>query len=104
MSHMKKTIWVLIALLVMSACSEQGIPTLVNVNTKSLPDGEITIEGTDYRVKRAIALQGRKKDEEVWAIVVNGKTYSCTTATIIGCEFALSRAKKQERAERDMGY
>ena len=76
----------------------------MKASTKSLPDGEITIEGTDYRVKRAIALNGRKKGEEVWAIVVAGQTYSCVTATRAGCEYTLVRAKKKQRAERDMGY
>ncbi|WP_139229806.1 hypothetical protein [Litoreibacter janthinus] len=90
--------------MVLSACSEPGIPTIAKVSTKKLPDGKITIEGTEYRLKRAIALNGRKKGEEVWAIVVTGETYSCTTATQAGCEFTLVRAKKKQRAERDMGY
>ncbi|RLJ59058.1 hypothetical protein BCF46_1200 [Litoreibacter meonggei] len=99
-----KTCLVGIVLLVVSACAEPGIPTLVKASTKPLPDGKITIEGADYRLKRAIALNGYKKGEEVWAIVVTGETYSCTTATQAGCEFTLERAKKKQRAERDMGY
>lgn len=93
-----------IVLLVLSACAEPGIPTFVKASTRALPDGKITIEGKDYRLKRAIALNGRKKGEEVWAIVVRGQSYSCTTATQAGCEFTLVRAEKQQRAERDMGY
>jgi len=104
MNYHVRTCLVGIVLLVVSACAAPGIPTFVKASTKPLPDGEITIEGADYRVKRAIALNGRKKGEEVWAIVVEGKTYSCVSATELGCEFALNRAKKKERQERDMGY
>ncbi|WP_298261504.1 hypothetical protein [uncultured Litoreibacter sp.] len=104
MKNFAKTYGVGCALLLASACANPGIPTIVKASTKPLPDSKITIEGTDYRLKRAIALNGRQKGKEVWAIVVAGQTYSCTTATRAGCEFTLDRAKKKQRAERDMGY
>ena len=91
-------------LFALAACEEPGIPTLAKVGTDPLPDGQITIDGTDYTLKRAIPRAGRKKGEEVWAIVYQGKAYSCTSATEIGCEFALTRARNKERQERDMGY
>ncbi|MEP3345697.1 MAG: hypothetical protein ABJN34_12660 [Litoreibacter sp.] len=101
---MRKLSWGLFALLAISACSVEEIPILVKVATSPLPDGKVTIDGTDYRVRRAIALNGRSAGEEVWAIVVKGKAYSCVTATEAGCEFTLHRAKREERRERDMGY
>ena len=75
------------------------------VHTKPLPDSSITIGGAEYVVKRATALEGRKKGQEVWAIVYKGQTYSCPTATTAGCANALNRAKADERrGDGDMGY
>ncbi|WP_298359377.1 hypothetical protein [uncultured Litoreibacter sp.] len=104
MSFTIKSCALSLSLMLLMGCEEPGIPTLAKVGTKKLPDSTVTINGEQFPLKRAIALAGRKKGEEVWAIVYNGQAYSCSSATEIGCEFALSRAKKKERRERDMGY
>ncbi len=87
----------------LGACGQVEIPTSVFARTTPLPDGTITLEGESYVLKRATATSGRKAGQEVWAIVVDGKPYSCRAANDVSCQAALNRAKAGERIEEDMG-
>ena len=107
MSRLAIVVGAIVGVAVLSGCAqEEGGPAFFRkVHTKPLPDSTVTIDGEEYVVKRATALEGRKKGEEVWAIVYKGKTYSCGTPSVIGCSFALTRAKKSEtQRDSDMGY
>lgn len=103
--HFFKLFSAFIGLTFLVACAPNQFVDLAPVATSALPDGKITLEGKEYTLKRATALAGRKSGQEVWAIVVDGKTWDCHSANEVSCMAALNRARRGDRFARDgMGY
>ena len=92
-----------LTLFALAACDQIETPSF-KVQTNPLPDSTITLDGETYTLKRATAITGRRAGQEVWAIVVDGKTYSCGSASEENCQRALDRAKREELRQEDMGY